>query len=293
MSQFRVYAPLSQFIWMGQDFAVAPGVEIRRRVQGWPELRGLEERLAVDERDSLLLARHWLTFEWSTGKQPSAAEVVSLFLLALWLSRPTRTHVELRFEVRGDPGAPPGSWARLLDRFNWVPGATADAVTDADLAEATLFFPLLRDRCLQGGRLQNALSLTSAGCMAHTWQIAFICHAAAAESVLTYGTGAGITRRLALAYACLVETSTADRNRAFSDFRNLYSVRSDIMHGRAHNVAAADRLPTLARFDEILRKLWRAVLTSSSPGLIQSLEGTDGQRAALFCCLQRGYTPPP
>lgn len=118
-----------------------------------------------------------------------------------------------------------------------------------------------------------------------------ICHAAAAEALLTYATGPGITRRLSISYACLVETKPADRDRAFREFADLYRARSDIMHGRTHNVARADRLPTLARFGDILRSLWRAVL--SSPALIQALEGTDAQRQVWFAAQEAGYSPPP
>lgn len=290
MSLFRVYAPLSQFTWTGQDFTVAPGVEIRR-LQDRPDLCGLDKTLAGDEQRDLSRVTHWFTFEWVAGEEPLPKEVVSLFLIALWLARPTKAHAKLRFELCTDPGAASGGWFRLLDRFNWVPGATADKVADTDLTQAAHFFPMLRDRYVARVRLRNALSLTSAGCMARDWQVAFICHAAAAEAILTCATGPGITRRLALTYACLVENSVADRNRAFLEFRNLYSVRSDIMHGRAHNVAATDQLPTLARFETILRTLWRAVLTS--PSLIHALEGTDVRRETVFRGLQAGYSPPP
>ena len=59
----------------------------------------------------------------------------------------------------------------------------------------------------------------------------------------------------------------------------MYGVRSDIMHGRTHNVVLDDRLRMFARFQDMVRRLWRSVL--SSPEL-EALEGTDGQRAAYF-----------
>ena len=60
----------------------------------------------------------------------------------------------------------------------------------------------------------------------------------------------------------------------------MYGVRSDIMHGRTHNVVLDDRLRMFARFQDMVRRLWRSVL--SSPEFIEALEGTDGQRAAYF-----------
>jgi hypothetical protein len=290
MNLYKVYAPLSEFWWTGQDFTIAPGIEIKRLYQ-IPDLRGLENVLAADERGILRSAGHWLTFDWSTDEKPAPNEIVNLVLIALWLSQPTKAHVELCFEISNDPAMAPDGWHRYLDHFSWVPGAAVDKIENANLTEAALYYPKLRDLHLASGRLQNGLSLTSAGCMTHSWQPALICHSAAAEAILTYDTGQGITRRLALSYACLVENSAAERNRAFLEFRDLYSVRSDIMHGRSYNVVAGDRLPILARFEAILRKLWRVVL--ASPVLIQVIEGSDAQRAAHFRRLQGRYNPPP
>jgi len=268
---------------------MASGIEIKR-LDRIPDLRGLDKRLATDEQQDLRSAGHWLTFDWSTDERPAPNEIVNLVLIALWLSQPTKAHVELCFKISNDPEMAPDGWYRYLDRFNWVPGAAVDKIENANLTEAVSYYPKLRDLHLASGRLQNGLSLTSAGCMAHSWQPALICHSAAAEAILTYDTGPGITRRLALFYACLVENSAAERDRAFLEFRHLYSVRSDIMHGRTYNIAAGDRLPILARFESILRRLWQVVL--ASPMLIQVLEGPDEQRSIHFRGLQHGYAPP-
>src|SRR5262249_50838552 len=149
-------------------------------------------------------ASHWLTVDWSTGDEPRPSEIVNIFLLALWLSRPTKTHVEFRFKVATDPEAAPGSMARLLDQFSWIEGAAADEVTDAELDTASCLFSSLREVRLNAPRLSNALHLTFAGCQTVQWQVALVCFAAAAEAILTYETGSGITQRLALAYACLL-----------------------------------------------------------------------------------------
>src|SRR5262245_8666249 len=118
MSEFKVYAPLSRFLWEGSTFSVALGVEIIRRPQPYP-LRDLDEDLTRFDRDELFWASHWLTVDWSTGDEPHPSETVNLFLLALWLSQPTEAHVKFRFEVATDPEAAPGSMARLLGQFQW------------------------------------------------------------------------------------------------------------------------------------------------------------------------------
>lgn len=290
MTRFDVYAPLIEFEWPGAELELGPGLWLRRRDQR-PELRGLDARLAPDEQDTITMADHWLEFQWEEGTTPSAAEWVNLALLALWLVKPTKVHATHRFELECGAGAKWNRMPRLLDRFAWVPGATASAFADRDLHEAGVYLPVLADLCRARGRLNDSLILTLTGCWSHKWQAALICYAAAAEAILTYAVGPGITRRLATSYACLVATQVPDRDRAFREFAELYGTRSDIMHGRTYNVAASDRLPSLARFGDILSTLWRAVLPS--PAVIQALEGTDAQRKAWFAALETGYSPAP
>src|SRR5205823_1273542 len=115
--------------------------------------------------------------------------------------------------------------------FAWVSGATHGDFDDPDLRSAATYCQTLHGLCRARGRLNDALILTATGCWSHRWQAALICYAAAAEALLTYSTAPGITRRLAASYACLVETQTARRDAAYEEFRALYSVRSDIMHG--------------------------------------------------------------
>ncbi|MGH2359075.1 MAG: hypothetical protein ACRDGM_00810 [bacterium] len=289
MSRFDIYAPLNEFEWAGLDFQLSPALSLRRRSQR-PDLRGLDASLAQDEQDTISLADHWLEFQWDEGTTPSPAETVNMILLAFWLAKPTKMHVAYRFELGCGSAVNTNKVCRLLDRFAWVPGTTHVALDDSDIEAAAVHNRVLRDLCRARGRLNDALVLTLVGCWSHRWQTALISHAAAAEAILTYATGPGITRRLSTTYACLVEAQPADRDRAFREFVSLYAARSDIMHGRTHNVAPPDRLPTLARFEEILRRLWRVVL--SSPQLIHVLDDTDTQRQAWFAAREAGYSPP-
>lgn len=180
--------------------------------------------------------------------------------------------------------------ARLLDQFSWVEGATADEITDVQLTTASSLFSSLRRVRLSASRLSNALHLTFAGCQASQWQVALVCFAAAAETILTYETGSGITRRLALAYACLLAQAAPERDRLFKEFRELYGKRSDIMHGRGYAIPGPDKLPTLVRFGDALRELWKTILGSSA--IIQELEAPDAQRKLFFRSLQGTYSPP-
>jgi hypothetical protein len=287
---FEVYAPLQEFYWSGESLEMSPGLWVRRFEQK-PDLRTLDAMLGQDEQDQLSQARHWLTFRWDDGSDPSAAETVNLVLLALWIARFTKAHVAYRFHLGQNAAGGEQGRHRLLDRFGFIPGATHETFEDADLQLASCYYQVLHSLCRARGRLNNALVLTMAGCWAHKWQVALICHAAAAEALLTYDASRGLTHRLATSYACLVETERPQRDAAYREFRDLYSARSDIMHGRTYNVPASERLPTLARFQDVIRKLWRAVISSSS--LTAVLESTDAQRKSCLQSVQTGYTPPP
>jgi hypothetical protein len=186
-SRFDVYAPLSEFEWAGHDLELSSGLLLRRRHQK-PDLKGIDTTLAVDEQDTIASADHWLEFQWDDGTTPSSAEWVNLTLLAFWLAKPTKAHVAYRFELDREVPASENRVRRLLDRFAWVPGTTHPALDDADLRSAVGYLAVLRDLCRARGRLNDALALTLAGCWSHRWQVALICHAAAAEAILTYAT---------------------------------------------------------------------------------------------------------
>ena len=169
-------------------------------------------------------------------------------LISLWLVKPTASHVAFRFKLGQGESADKKGVSRLYDRFAWLPDDAHEKFDDSDLQTLSLYYPALRDISYRRRRLNDALMLTLTGCWSHQWQAALICHAAAVEALLTYSTKSGITDRLAKSYACLVETQKTCRDTANEEFRKLYSVRSDIMHGRTNNVASSERLPLLARF---------------------------------------------
>ncbi|MFY9328473.1 MAG: hypothetical protein WAO76_10705 [Georgfuchsia sp.] len=287
--RFRLYAPLLDFVWEGDTLAFAPELEITR-IKRPAELAGMDDWLSAPEWDRASNAAHWLVHEHTAGAVPHAGEVENLVLLSLWLVKPTKTQIAHRFKLGLAEGEGENGMSRLLDRFMWIPGSIDVEFSTSELQSAANLYATLMQACRTRGRLNNALLLTIGGCWAHDWQVSLICHAAAAEALLTYSTGPGITRRLASSFACLMETDSSKRDAAFLEFKALYSIRSDIMHGRTHNVGASDRLPTLVCFQAVLRKLWNVVL--SSPALLAVLEDTDAQREVYFTQLQQGYNPP-
>jgi hypothetical protein len=288
-SRFRFLAPLQDFFWEGEDLEVAPALWIRRFRQP-PDVAEMDKWLSKPEWERASSASHWLLHEWNEGEVPSAGELENIILLSLWLVKPTRSQIAFRFKIGCGSTSGENGMSRLLDRFQWIPGAIDPAFSDSELRTATQFFGSLTQMCSRRGRLNNALLLTLGGCWSHDWQVSLICHAAAVEALLTCSIGAGITRRLGTAFACETETEKDRRDAAFVEFRDLYSNRSDIMHGRTHNIAPADRLPALVRFQSLLRRLWSVVCRD--PALSAVLEDSDARREAHLETIQSGYTPP-
>jgi hypothetical protein len=286
---YDVYAPLERFSWGGNDFQLGSDVRIRRFGQV-PDLSGFRNRLSDDEWERAAQIPHWLQIDWDGIADQEPNKTTNLALLSLWLAKPTQTKVTLRFQIDRPEGRQT-TRSRVLDRFAWIEEPANPEFTDDELAQAANFYATLIAVYRTRGRLNNALLLTVSGCWSHFWQTALICHAAAAEAILTYSTAPGITKRLATSFACLTEATVAGRSAAYREFADLYSIRSDIMHGRTHTVPIPDRLPTLTRFQSALRKLWTHI--SAAPQLSAVLEDTDIRREAYFTALQQGFQPPP
>ncbi len=276
----HVWAPLIGFRWTGSERQIADDTWIRpgsarRDYQKFAEFK---YALAEEEWDRCREAEHWLALTHTRSDELSTKAKINSFLLALWIVRPTQTHVPFRFET-AESGF--RLVARVLDRFQWVEGQVADELKDQDLDEVTRILAPLRIVYAARRRLKNALALTFRGCVASDWQSTFICFSAAAEAILTYSKGPRLTDRLAESYAKLVSSSRSGRESAKDRFKRLYAIRSDIVHGRAFDRDNPSRnLSDLAEFSDVLRRLWRMVLESQEIRI--ALEGDDGHRQNFF-----------
>jgi hypothetical protein len=87
---------------------------------------------------------------------------------------------------------------------------------------------------------------------------------AALETLLTTGTGPGVSKRLGRAFALLTESATAARDQAYKRFRTAYGYRSDVVHGHSFSMTPAERLAKTDDLSDVLRVAWRGVIASSS-----------------------------
>lgn len=280
----HVWAPIFAFRWKGQEYPLAHGAWIHDLAAAKRHIDSPETKffLSEEERERCHGTKHWLHLIHARGEEPSPRTRMNTFLLGLWLIRPTQAHVGLRLDVAESQVR---TVHRVLDRFQWIPGQASDEIVDGDLQELAGLLGPMEDIYLAKQRLRNALVLTFRGCVSTDWQSAFVCFAAAAESLLTYSSKPGLTKRLAEAYDALAGRETQPTSGASGiEFARLYSIRSDIVHGRAFGrVDEQQNLGNLRSFSDLLRGLWRVVLASDT--IRHALEESDQRRETFFKAL--------
>ncbi len=197
---------------------------------------------------------HWLCVDLPASATFGEAEIMNLFVLALWVHKPTQLLLAYRFQTQ-----PAGPATRLHDRFTREHEADSE-VADADLKAASSYLVILRRMVIASPRAKATLLLTLHGRTAHAWQVAFICLAAALESALIYfGERDGqITERLARAYVAIIDPPVERREEIHNEFKRLYGIRSKIVHEAAYDRKDAQKnLDDLLKLTDLLRSLWR------------------------------------
>lgn len=274
----RAWAPLIDLSWSGTDRQIVSDTWIRGQ-DAYAGHRTDEAifYLSKEERERCEEARHWLCIDQSIHSGLSSAAAVNLFLSALWIVVPTRVQAPFRFEETESEQRV----TRILDRVQWIEGQVVEDVEDRNLDEVAKLSSPLRDLYMTTRRLRNALVLTHQGLLARQWQIAFVCFAAAAESLLACSRNTGLTRSLAENFARVTATDQVDRREARERFARLYVTRSDVIHGRGYGRSGSEvNLKDLAEFSDVLRQLWRAIL--KSPEARRALEESDADRKQFF-----------
>lgn len=265
--------PLNCFAWNGEQITIAPGVSITYlETPPHPGEEIWRERLDEKAKQELDEASHWLVMD-EVPPGVSAAEVMNVFFIALWLAVPTEAHARHRW------GADP---AVVHDVFCHVTGRIERSISDAQLLEAGRYYQALLDVARSGGRLDNSLYLTYAGCTLALWQPSYICFTSALEGLLTHRaqTRDNISH-LGEAFALLTETDAEPRREARKLLKRLYDVRSQIVHGRAGTFKnSAGNLNNLRDLRDALRSTWAAILTL--PGAVAAFDGEDEDRAAYL-----------
>ena len=269
-------APLFEFHWSGQDIQIADDLRIGS-VNKEAILNQYRQGLSEVDQQYCRLEDHWLILDHDQSAELKPSEVMNLFLISLWLSKPTRTFLAYRFGTQ-----PSGDVVRLLDRFQWVDVTQDLEITDTDLQRASEYLRLLRETVVSSPRMKAALLLTLQGRMAKQWQVAFVCLTSAAEALLVYSDARNrLVKRLGLAYAVLVADSSQEVAGLRDRFRTLYRVRSKIVHeGAYRRDGATQNLKDLAEFEGLLRRLLEKILTDQE--ICDAIKGNNTARQKLL-----------
>ncbi len=251
-------APLFGFDWQGAEIQLAGGFWIKT-IDPEPIFQQHSRTLSEQDVKHCKRGKHWLYLELPPDSDLGEAEIMNLFLLALWAYKPTQTLLAYRFQIK-----PTGSAVRLLDRFAGEPLGDSE-VTDVDLKVVATYLSVLKELTISSPRAKSSLLLNLHGCMAHSWQVAFVCLAAALESALTYFEKGEkrITERLARAYVAVIDPATENRDVIREEFKRLYDVRSRLVHEAAYRREnSQENLDDLAKLVGLLRDLWKAACSS-------------------------------
>jgi len=276
--RIRAWAPVFNFPWDGGPCTISENLSlVAAGAYTEYESEDFKRFLSVEEIDECRSVEYWLDVRQSLRESISVRMRLNSFLLALWLARPTRTYLALRFdETDGERVV-----ARILDRFQWIEGFVADSLSVEDIARVRAMLPSLLDIYTTSRRLRNALVLTFRARVTNDWQSSFICTAAAAEALLTCSQGPGVVHRLADAFARLTASSDRERKDRRDLFKQLYAVRSEIMHGRSHDRRNGEaNLKSLGAIHDVVRHLWNVILDSNE--IRAALDADDESRLNLL-----------
>lgn len=263
VANVHIWAPLEGFSWSGAHFALSDDswIKAKSAYKGY-ESPELVRFISEDELERCRHASHWIHVIQTAHSPLSPAASVNGVLLGLWMVRPTRASVPLRFhEVEGGER----TVVRVLDRFQWIEGRADDAIRDSDLREAGSLFAKMRRAYMADPPLKNALVLTLRGCMSHNWQSAFMCFSAALEGLLGSDQEGADVEQLGAKLVRLIGHRVANAVSRADRLRTLYAVRADIIHGRGYTrTDPARNLDDLGDLADTLRSVWQAVLAVAS-----------------------------
>lgn len=281
----KSYSPLNSFKSRVDEFEVTKYLRIERDAY---TLRKSDERffLAQWEKDQIRDCTHWLVAEDIPKYWGSSSVLFNAFLLSLWIYSPNKVSIGFKFGVGEGK-----DYTRLLDHFQFYGVNDKDDYDEADLVKIREIFRKISGINRNGGRLQAGTVSTVFGCFQYNVNCASILYSTALESLLTYSKDQGLTERLAKSYCCLVQKNRHQRDLAYYEFKKVYKVRSDLVHGRHKKRDLPKRnLNNLRLITKALRKVWSAILNDKTS--MVELEKNNSARKAFFKQIELGYSIP-
>ncbi|MDP8201016.1 MAG: HEPN domain-containing protein [Candidatus Tenebribacter burtonii] len=208
---------------------------------------------------------------------------INLFQLSLLIIKPSKTKIPYKYNGN--------NFHRYEYKFNFIQNFTKE-ITKKDILNIAEIYPAFLKIYQESKRLRSAIVYMLNGCITITWNSAYILYMTTFETLLSDGSERGIKKKLAWAYAILTETDNEKRQKAFDEFRDIYKIRSEILHGKSFKDKFGKgeiNLEKLANCRDMLRKLWQVILASKETK--EKLSGNDSVRRKYFKKVSNGWMP--
>ena len=215
-------------------------------------------------------------------------EVVNLFQLSLWIIKPTNLLIGFITNFKSDITQHP---LEKLSQFRHIPKRISSQYTLDDIEILKSIFPIIID-LYKKNRFKNSIVFNYHGCITNSREVAYIQFSTTFEGLLTHKSELGTKKKLAWACAILTENEVETRQKVFEDFRDIYKIRSEILHGESFKDKFGKgeiNLERLANCRDMLRKLWQVILDSEE--IIEKLSGNDSVRLDYFKEVANGWMP--
>jgi len=237
------YFPLTHYYSNLESFVFDSNVEIKKNpydLNKAKNLIGLSQYALEECRNT----QFWVVVSGNISSDSASILVYSL-LISLWAAGPVKVFTKYKFRDYNNVIIIHDYFHH--NRYINYKNANADI-----LLISKKYYAYFKQIAKRNRRLNTALVTMFFGFISYQWKVAFICFSSALEAILTYDQGKGITKRLAKSYASFTEIKKIKRNKEYRNFINLYTLRSDIMHGK-------DR-----KFKNVNKNLW------TSPNFVDS-----------------------
>ena len=295
----KVFCPLEDFKFDRSVEKNFQTIEISEKIKivsnsNIPDLSSLNHVLSKNDIEKYKYINYWLEIEDNQDLNNSET-IMILFQLALLITIPTKISIPFMTDFKGYSNP-----IRYI--LNPLKGYTERKLNEELILEIKEYYKLIQNEVYSSKRLNSAMLFTFDSCISKNWDAAYILFVTAFECLLNHKTHIcktlreklewGLTKKLSWAYAIVTETENENRQIAFEDFRDIYKIRSEILHGGSyedkHKNEKYNR-ERLANCRDMLRKFWKVIL--ESPKIIEKLSGDDKVRRKYFKKVANGWMP--
>lgn len=259
-----------------------------------PDLKLLRNHMVVKDIDKYKLTPYWLLINGNFTNFELETKII-FFQLALWMLIPTTTVVPFMTDFND-------MFIKLNQRFIHNPKQINNICNLSKLKNIGNYILRINDVYFDHKRVNLSLLYTFDSCLLQNWDAILILMVTAFESILFHNAHInkilqnklkwGITKKLSWAFAILSESNDSKRQSAFKEFKYIYKIRSDLIHGKTFIVKYGNsfrNLDDIAKCRDMLRKLWQVILNSEE--IIENLSGDDKVRCEYFKKVANGWMP--